>query len=66
MELNQTGIKVKLIDEDGNAFHILGKVVNALKRNKYSKEFVDEYYKQATSKDYNHLLCVTSEVVEII
>lgn len=57
-------IKVKLIGEDGNAFHILGKVSMALKRAGL-KEKAEKYVEEATSGDYNHLLAVTSEYVEI-
>ena len=61
-----TNVKVKLIGKDGNAFFILGKVRKELKKAGYDKEFIDEYQKQATSGDYNHLLQVTMTYVHII
>ena len=64
-ELRQTGIKVRLIGEDGNAFHILGKVCAALRRNGESKEFIDAFLEKAKSGDYNHLLATVMEVVEV-
>lgn len=63
--LNQTGIKVKLIGEDGNAFYILGKVQRALRKAKQSKEFIDAVIKEATSGDYSHLLATIATVVEV-
>ena len=63
--LNQTGIKVKLIGEDGNAFYILGKVQRALREARQSKEFIDAVIKEATSGDYSHLLATVATVVEV-
>jgi len=62
---SNTGVKVKLIGEDGNAYSILGKVSRALRRAGYDKDFVNEYRKQATSGDYDHLLMVTMSYVEV-
>ena len=56
---------VKLIGEDGNAFFILGKVQQALKRAGYDQAYVKNYIDEATSGDYNHLLAVTAEYVNI-
>ena len=64
-ELRQTGIKVRLIGEDGNCFHILGKVCSALRRNGESKEFIDAFLDKAKSGDYYHLLATVMEVVEV-
>ena len=63
--LRQTGIKVKLVGEDGNAFYILGKVCAALRRNGESKEFIDAFLEKAKSGDYYHLLATVMEVVEV-
>ena len=49
IELRQTGIKVRLINEDGNAFHILGKVRAALRRAGESQEFIEAFTKEATN-----------------
>lgn len=58
-------IKVKLIGEDGNAFFILGKVAKELGRAGISDAEVDEYYAEATSGDYDHLLATTAKWVRI-
>ena len=63
--LRQTGIKVKLVGEDGNAFYILGKVCAALRRYGESKEFIDAFLEKAKSGDYYHLLATVMEVVEV-
>ena len=63
--LRQTGIKVKLVGEDGNAFYILGKVCAALRRNGESKEFIDAFLEKAKSGDYYHLLATVMEVVVV-
>ena len=60
-----TDVKVALVGEDGNAFHILGKVSQALRKAGHSDEFVREYQSQAMSGDYNNLLQVTMTYVEV-
>ena len=64
-ELRQTGIRVKLVGTDGNAWALIGRVSQALRRGGQSKEFIDAFVKEATSGDYNHLLCTCMEVCEV-
>jgi len=58
---------VKLIGTaaDGNAFAIMGKVKQALKRAGASEELIQQYITEATSGDYDHLLAVTMGYVDI-
>jgi hypothetical protein len=56
---------VKLICQGGNAFAIMGNVKQALKSAGADKEYIDEYLKEATSGDYNHLLTVSMKYVNI-
>lgn len=56
--------RVKLVGEDGNAFAILGKVQRALK-DAGLKEQAKEYVERATAGDYNELLQVTMEYVDV-
>jgi hypothetical protein len=56
---------VKLIGLDGNAFSILGRVKQALSRVGAEKEYIDQYLSEAISGDYDHLLAVTMEYVEV-
>jgi hypothetical protein len=56
-------VEVQLVGLDGNAFSILGRVAQAMRRAGISKEDIDAYHADATSDDYNHLLRVTMETV---
>ena len=48
--------KLKLSGEDGNAFFILGRAEQALRRAGFSQERRDQFQEEATSGDYDHLL----------
>ncbi|EAI4194435.1 hypothetical protein AV778_03800 [Campylobacter coli] len=56
-------VYVKLVGEDGNAFSILARVSNALKKVGVSKEEISQFQKEAMSSDYNHLLNVVQDWV---
>jgi len=56
---------VKLVGMDSNAFFIIGIVKKALKKAGADQEYIAKYYAEATSSDYDHLLCVTMEYVDI-
>ena len=56
---------VKLTGRDGNAFSILGRVKQALRRAGADKEYIDKYLNAATSGDYDHLLVVSMEYVNV-
>ena len=49
---------------DGNAYAIMGYVRIAMRRTGMSREDIDAYIKDATSSDYNHLLVVSSEMID--
>ena len=53
--MSKTGIKVKMVGEDGNAFACLGRCRQALRR-AGKLELWNEFNAEATSGDYNHLL----------
>jgi hypothetical protein len=55
-EIRHPEIQVRLMGEDGNAFAILGRVLRALRRAGVSKAERDEFAREATSGDYDHLL----------
>lgn len=70
MESETTQVKfpdvtVKLLGESGNAFMILGLVSRELRRAGHA-EAVDAYMNEAMDGDYNHLLRVTMETVNVI
>ncbi|MCS5531497.1 MAG: hypothetical protein NZ780_01650 [Candidatus Poseidoniales archaeon] len=58
-------VEVQLTGHDGNAFFILGKVKQALRRADASNEQLDEFYKDATSGDYDHLLQTCMKWVDV-
>ena len=66
MEPNkQTGVCVKLTDHDGNAFNVMGLVSGAMRRDGIPTATIDAYLAEATEGDYNHLLAVTMQYVEV-
>ena len=58
-------IKVQLTGNDGNAFAVMGAVRKALKKNGVPDEEIKEYQEDSMSGDYNHLLCVASDWVDV-
>ena len=56
---------IKLIDTEDNAFSILGRVREALLKAGADKEYVDKYLKEAMFGDYDNLLCVTMDYVNV-
>jgi hypothetical protein len=57
--------RVKLSGENGNAFVIIGKVERALSQNGYSSEVIKEFKEKATDGDYDNLLRVCMEYVNV-
>ena len=60
----KTNVVVELVGEDGNAFAIIGRVKKALRKNGYA-DLAKEFQKEAMSGDYDHLLSVVTEYVEV-
>jgi len=56
---------VKLTGRDGNAFSIMGRVKQVLRRKGADREYIEKYLKEATSGDYDHLLSVSMEYVDV-
>ena len=56
---------VQLTGNDGNAFAIMGSVRSALRRAGATKEQIDEYSNASMSGDYDNLLRVACEWVEV-
>ena len=55
---------VPLVGKDGNAWSIMGRVVNELERTGHAPEVVTAYTDEAMSSDYWHLLRVTLDYVD--
>ena len=60
----KTNIKVRIIGGDGNVFCLLGICRRALGR-AGKIELWDEFYKEATSGDYNHALATIVDYFEV-
>ena len=56
---------VKLTGHDGNVFSIMGRAKQALRCKGADREYIEKYLKKATSGDYDHLLVVTMEYVDV-
>ena len=56
---------VKLIGKNGNAIIIMSKTIKALKKAGYSVEDIDRYQNEAMAGNYDNLLRVTMEWVEV-
>ena len=65
--MSRTGIElvVNLRKEDGNAFCILGNVVRIMRGYGCKDEEVMDYLKRAKESDYNNLLKVSGEMVDL-
>lgn len=58
-------VKVRLIGQDGNAFFILAATEKAMRKAGVDEKAIDDYTKDATSGDYDHLLQVTMQTVNV-
>ena len=58
-------IQVVLVGQDGNAFFIIGKVRQALRRNAVEEADVERFTTQATSGDYDNVIRTTMRWVEV-
>jgi hypothetical protein len=58
-------VEVQLVGNDGNAFAIMGAVQSALKKAGASKEELSQYMSESMSGDYDNLLRVAMEWVEV-
>ena len=56
--------KYNLVGIDGNAYSVIGYVIQAMKRERFSKSEIDDYLADARSGDYNHLLSVSAEMID--
>ena len=58
-------ITVELIGHDGNAFAIMGRVRSALKKAGATEEELTQYSNESMSGDYDNLLQVAMQWVEV-
>ncbi|SDB14899.1 hypothetical protein [Eubacterium oxidoreducens] len=57
-------MKYDLVGIDGNAFSVMGYTAKALRREGLEDK-IDEMYERAQSGDYNNLLCVCMEYIDM-
>lgn len=56
MPETKTKLKLKIVGTDGDAFALLGRASQVMKKERWPKEKRDEILEEATAGDYNHLL----------
>ena len=59
MEIKHPEVYVKLAGEDGNAFSIIGRTSQAMRRQGLDAAVIKAYQSEATSGDYDKLLRTT-------
>ena len=52
-----------LVGLNGNAYSIISYVKNAMRKEGFSQEEINEYYSKATSGDYTNLINVSEEQI---
>jgi len=55
--------KYTLVGVDGNAFAVMGYVIRCMEKEGRSIEQIEEYRKDATSSNYDHLLSVSVAMI---
>jgi hypothetical protein len=63
MEPKYPEIEVQLTGEDGNAFSIMGRVVEAMREAKVPQDEITKFTKECMSGDYANLLATCTEWV---
>lgn len=58
-------ILVKLTGYNRNAMAVMGRVTKALQKNGISKEVQNDFFKEATSGDYDHVIQTCMKYVEV-
>ena len=58
-------MKYDLVGVDGNAYAVMGYVLKAMRECKMSKEEQSDYQTKAMSGDYNNLLAVSIEMIDL-
>ena len=60
-----TDAEVRIIGKDGNAFAIIGYVRSCILSSNHP-ELADEFMREATAGDYNHLLVTCMRYVKVV
>lgn len=54
---------LKMVGEDGNAFSIIGRARQVMRRSRWTDEEIQKFTDDVSSGDYNHLLARTMDYV---
>ena len=65
-EVRYPDIEVQLTGQDGNAFAIMGRVSEALRRAGVPQSEIGEYHEESMSGDYDHLLRTAMKWVTVL
>ena len=57
-------VSVRLVGQDGNAFSIIARVSDALRRHGVKREVIQEFVKEATKGSYDELLVTVMNWVQ--
>jgi hypothetical protein len=63
--MSKYDIEVQLSGNDGNAFAVMGSVMSALKKAGATPEELKQYQEESMSGDYDNLLRVASQWVNV-
>lgn len=58
--------KYSLVGIDGNAYAIMGYVTKCMKAEGMDQEDIDNYRANAMSSNYDHLFCVSCEMIDFL
>lgn len=64
-ETKHPEITVQLLGQDGNAFNVLGLCKRAMERNHLPQEEINQFIKEATSGNYDHLIATVMSWFDI-
>ena len=64
-EVRHPEIRVSLVGENGNAFAILGRVRKAMRGAGVDEEETQQFFREATTGDYNQLLATVMAWVTV-
>jgi len=58
--------ELKLSDEDGNIFFILGRAIKIARKNNWSEETIKTFLDDAKSGDYDHALQTCMKYFDVV
>jgi hypothetical protein len=59
------GIAVRLVNEDGNAYAILGRTISAMREANVPQKEIAKFMREATRGDYDNLLVTVTRWVDV-